>query len=65
MSLADFGVEQEAPERPESACVRWRECGEVVPGNGRLCGSCLSVARQRGDGLGRTVIAAMEDRGNN
>jgi hypothetical protein len=56
VSLADFGIEQPAPERPENACVRWRECGEVVPANGALCALCLSQARQRGDGLGRTVL---------
>ena len=42
MNLTDFGVEQPAPERPKNACVRWRECGEIVPANGALCAPCLS-----------------------
>jgi hypothetical protein len=55
-NLAAFGIEQKSPERPESACVRWADCGEVAPGQTTLCPSCLTRARHRGHGRGREVL---------
>jgi hypothetical protein len=37
--LSDFGV------RPEDACIGYDQCGNLVPGNGEICGPCLDEVR--------------------
>ncbi|MGQ5518053.1 MULTISPECIES: hypothetical protein [Halococcus] len=40
--LAAFGGTEASPE---NACVRYEVCGNVVPANGQICGSCLDTLR--------------------
>jgi hypothetical protein len=32
-------------EAPENACVRYKRCGNTVPGRGQMCGDCLDELR--------------------
>lgn len=33
-------------DAPDGACVRWEQCGNEVPGNGKMCGECLDDIRR-------------------
>lgn len=32
-------------ETPDGVCVRYEDCGNIVPGGGQMCGPCLDAVR--------------------
>lgn len=50
---AEGGVDLDAlsmtnPSVPDGACVNFEKCGNMVPGNGQMCGKCTDEARYGG-----------------
>lgn len=42
--IVDTDVSPEAIKPPD-ACVRYEQCGNVIPHNGKMCGECLDRIR--------------------
>lgn len=47
LTQMDYEGLVDTPQKPDDSCINYGSCGNVVPGNGQMCGPCLTAARRR------------------